>query len=84
MDTFHKANLIALRKIGVTNVANIFSKGTIEKKVSEFIYNATSVILSNVDDTHSIMNIQFGDIADEFAITWEKKENGTYKVVSIK
>ena len=84
MDTFHKANLIALRKIGIANVSNIFSKGVIENKVSEHIYNATSAILSNVDDAHSIMHIQFGDIADEFSITWEKKENGTYKVVSIK
>ena len=84
MDTFHKANLIALRKIGITNVCNIFSKGIIESKVSEHIYNSTSAALTNVDDEHSIMHIQFGDIADEFSITWEKIENGTYKLVSIK
>ncbi len=82
--TFHQANLIALKKIGVANVSNIFSKNIIKNKIEEHIYNATNVFFSNEDETHSILEIQFGNVKDEFILIWEKNENGTYKLVAIK
>ena len=82
-NTFHKANLNALKKIGVANISNIFCKGIIKDKVSESIYNSTNVSLANSDDAHSILHIEFGDLVDNFAIIWERTERGTYKVISI-
>jgi len=82
-NTFHQANLNALKKIGVANISNIFCKGIIKDKVVASIYNSTNVSLANSDDTHSILHIEFGDLVDNFAITWERTERGTYKVISI-
>lgn len=80
---FHQANLNALKKIGVANVSNIYTKGIVKSKVEEHIYNATNVSLVNGNDTQSLLHIEFGDIVDNFSITWEKSEKGIYKIISI-
>lgn len=82
-NTFHQANINALKKIGVANVSNIFSKSIVKTKIEESIYNATNVSLTNTDDAHSLLHIEFGDIVDNFEMVWERTERGTYKVISI-
>lgn len=82
-NTFHQANLNALKKIGVANISNIYCKGIIKSKIEESLYNATNVSMANSDDAHTLLHIEFGDVVDNFEMTWEKSDRGTYKVISI-
>ena len=81
--TFHQANIEALKKIGITNIYNVFCKGVVKDIVKRHFKNCTNVSFTNCDDIHSILHLEFGDVVDNFTITWEKTERGTYNTTSI-
>ena len=82
--TFHQANIEALKKIGITNIYNVFWKGIVGDIAERTFKNCTNVSFTNCDDDiHSILHLEFGDVVDNFTITWEKTERGTYDTISI-
>lgn len=83
--TFHEANFLALRKIGVVNATRLKSPQFICNVVKEHLYNATDAVIEKKDQNNYVLTLTFGDVQDTFDVTMSYNETDNYyKVTNFK